>query len=110
VNRTLDVFVDEHRVFSFERSAGVPGRQRRFLEQMDQDMDTGIELGAEWISDPDLKQRTHFVVGQLLLALERGNQPLAATLCTYLVTRLPQLKAVYGMNDDQNVTVELDFD
>lgn len=110
VNRMLDIFVNERRVFSFERSVGVPGRQRQFLEQMDRDMDNGIELDGEWISDPDVKHRTHLVVGELLRALDRGNQALAATLCTYLVTRLPQLKGIYGMHDGQNVTVELDFD
>lgn len=106
----LDIFVNERRVFSFERSLGVPGRQRQFLQQMDRDMDDGIELGGEWISEPDVKHRSYFVVGELLRALDRGNQVLAATLCTYLVTRMPQLKAVYGTNDGQNVTAELDFD
>jgi hypothetical protein len=110
VSRTLDIFVNERRVFSFERSAGVPGRQRRFFEQMDRDMDDGIQLDDEWICEPDVRQRTYFVVAELLRALDRGNQALAATLCAYLVTRLPQLNAVYGINDGQDVTVELDFD
>ena len=110
VNCVLDIFVNECRVYSFERSAGVPGRQRQFFERMDRDMDDGVKLDGEWISEPDVKQRSYFVVGELLRALDRGNQALAATLSAYLVTRLPQLKAVYGINDGQNFTVELDFD
>ena len=98
----LTIKLDGRTVIEFSRSAGVPGHQRAFLERMDADMDGGILLGDEKIDRPDSKQRAHYVVEQLHYALQDGNQPLAAVLCTYIARNLPELKSIrFDLHEDR---------
>lgn len=105
----LGIHINGREVLCYDRSSGVPGRQRRFLEQMDRDMDAGIRLGGQTIASPETRQRARYVTMQLLHALERGNRGLADTLCAWLGTRLPELQVVHATETDDTVTVEFEF-
>ena len=105
----LGIHVNGREVLCYDRSAGVPGRRRQFLAQMDRDMDEGIRLGGQAIVNPDTRQRARYVAMQLLHALETGNQHLAETLCAWLATQLPELQALHAVEADDTVTVDFDF-
>jgi hypothetical protein len=72
----------------------LPGRVRRYLDEMDQDMDTGIMLGDKPVATPDAYQKQLYVAMQLLIAIDDHNKNLAQVLCCYLQERNPQLVEV----------------
>jgi len=69
----------------------MPGRVRRYLDEMDQDMDMGIMLGEQPIAAPNAHQKQQYVAMQLLIAIDQHNKNLAQVLCCYLQARNPQL-------------------
>ena len=108
--KLLSIRVNEQVALEYDRSAGLPGQVRTLLESMDRDMDAGVTLDDEPISEPSRIQRAHFVTGQLLRALRSGNEDAAWILCGYLANRLPELEAVVIAESGESVTAELLFD
>lgn len=90
----LKVNIDGEVVFEFDRNTRLPGRQRDFLDKMDEDMDRGIELADRHISQPDSLQRARYVAMHLLQAFNENNQPMITATCAYLVQRVPGLNTV----------------
>ena len=56
--------------------------------------------------DPDLSQRTQFAAGNLLHALNAGDEAMAAAMCSYLAIRLPELKQVKIEDDGELIELE----
>jgi hypothetical protein len=77
---------------------------------MDTRMDEGILVGDETIASPDLNQRAQFVAGNLVHALNTGDEQLAGAMCSWLALRLPDLKQVRIQTDAGEVSIELVFD
>ncbi|HEY9200543.1 MAG TPA: hypothetical protein VIQ81_03010 [Gammaproteobacteria bacterium] len=69
----------------------LPGRVRRYLDEMDRDMDTGIMLGEQPVATPDAYQKQLYVAMQLLIAIDDHNKNQAQVLCCYLQERNPEL-------------------
>lgn len=92
------------------RGQRLPGKQRLFLEKMDQDMDAGIVLEGVALDSPDQRQRTQYVAIELLHAMHADNQGLVSATCAWLVSRSPQLKQVIARDDDEQVEMRLLFD
>lgn len=105
----LAIHLNGHEILCYDRSEGVPGRRRQFLEQMDRDMDAGIRLDGETLTGPEPGQRARYVAMHLLRALDGNNRALARTLCAWLATRVPELRAVRATEEDGMVSLEFDF-
>jgi hypothetical protein len=69
----------------------LPGRVRRYLDEMDQDMNMGIMLGDQPVAEPDAYQKQLYVAMQLLIAIDDHNKNLSQVLCCYLQERNPAL-------------------
>lgn len=85
----------------------LPGRVRRYLDEMDQDMDTGIMLGEQPVATPDAYQKQLYVAMQLLIAIDDHNKNLAQVLCCYLQERNPQLIEVRVTEQDGEFNLKL---
>ena len=104
----------------YNRNQALPPQQELYLDKMDQKMDDGIQVGDDFISNPDLNQRTQFVAGNLAHAILSDDEAMCAALTAYLASRLPELKQVKITNnitdaspgDEQTnaVSIELVFD
>ena len=94
----------------YDRSKMLSERQRVYLDRMDQQMDSGIRLGVDWIEQPQPAQRASFVAAQLVDALQRDDEGLIAACCTYLAHRLPELKQIKARLLAAGFSVELVFD
>ena len=105
----LTLYVDGIPRLQVTRRGGVPGQLRALFARLDADMDGGIELEGRVISDPDVAQKGHFVLGRMLAALEAGQSDLAHTLLIYVATQLPELRAVRVIEEGASWTAELDF-
>ncbi len=105
------IVIDGEKVIDHDRNKRLTGLQRRFLDEMDQKMDRGIQLGKEKISEPNILQRAQFVANTLIDALGKDNEALAAACCSYLARRLPGLQQVKAKTEADGTTmIELVFD
>ena len=59
------------------------------FQRLDASMDEGIQLGQNWISNPDRIERCRLAADKLLAALESHNEGLAMISAGYIVSRLP---------------------
>jgi hypothetical protein len=110
MHSVLAILINGQRVVQYHRNTRLPGRQRRFLEKMDADMDQGFNMQGKHVVEPDRMQRAQFVAMQLIRAVPAGNEQLVQAGCAYLCSRLPDLKEVRAEEKGDDVTMELVFD
>lgn len=107
----IHVVVNDTPVLEYDRSKPVPGQQRRYLDNMDNRMNQGLDLNGTVITNPDPTQRSQFVASSMINALFAENYSLAMAMCTWLAERIPELKQVQAIgNIDHEMRVELVFD
>jgi len=94
----------------YDRDKLLSDYQGASLAKMDDKMDAGILLGDESISDPDLGQRAQFVAANLVHAIKTDDSQSAAAMCSWLATRLPDLKQVKYVEKDGEMLTDLVFD
>jgi hypothetical protein len=106
----MAVFLNGIAQLEYDRSRPLPDHQAVYLEKMDARMAAGIRVGEDTIEHPDENQRARFVAANLLHAIKSDNESMAAALCSYLATRLPELKQVRFDENGGDVAIELIFD
>lgn len=107
----IHVVVNGTPVLEFDRSKPVPGKQRRYLDNMDAQMDQGIHLADGFHPQPDAITRSQFVANSMINALFTENWSLAMAMCTWLAERIPELQQVQAIGDiEGEMKVELIFD
>lgn len=106
----LRVVLNGSEIHEYEKSTRHPGKQRELLDNMDLDMDEGIEIDGNIISSPDKMQRAQYVAMSLLYGIQMNSEGLVTAACGYLVTRLPELKQIRAVENDEVVTMDLIFD
>jgi hypothetical protein len=94
----------------YDRDKPLPDHQALYLDKMDTRMDEGILIGDTRIKNPDINQRAQFVAANLVHAIKDDQESLAASMCTYLANRLPDLKQVRIDDSNADVTIDLIFD
>lgn len=95
----------------FDRAKALPDYQGAFLERMDRKMDAqGIVVDGAPIPSPDLLQKARFVAGNLAHAIVTNQEAQAAALTTWLAVRLPDLKQLKIVQEDEGFAIELDFE
>lgn len=107
---SLVVVLDGVSQLEYRHGTVLAEQQIAYLDQLDQRMDGGIELGGRRIESPDILQRAQYVSLQMLQAVEAGNESVAAATCTYLANRLPDLKQVRAITRGGQLTFDLVFD
>ncbi len=113
INSTLHVIFNNEVVLEFDRSKPVPGHQRSYLDKMDARMDDGIQLGDDFIDEPNILQKSQFVANSLVNALLKQNYDLSIAMCTYLGKRMPDLKQIKceGTEDEESgISIEFVYD
>ncbi len=107
----LYVIVNDEAVLEFDRGKPVPGHQRQYLDTMDSQMDQGIQLGKDFIKNPNPLQRSQFVANSLVNHLFKDDYSVAIAMCTYLAKRMPDLKQIKCKGEKgKEVSIELVFD
>lgn len=64
------------------------------FDRLDSSMLNGVQMGREWVAQPDRQQRCQIAADKLLTALETDNQSLAMLSAGYIVSRLPDVRRV----------------
>ena len=110
-DKQLTVILNGSPLLLFDRGKPLPGHQRQYLERMDEKMLSGIQLGEDFIKNPNTLQKAQFVSNSMLNALLAEQDSLAAAMCTYLAKRIPDLEQVTAKNSDAGaLSIELIFD
>ena len=110
MNTIMAVLLNGVAQLEFHRDKPLPDHQALYLDKMDEKMDLGIQLGETLIESPDVHQRAQFVAANLLHAIKDNQEAVAASLCTYLAMRYPDLKQVKMEERGNEVSIELVFD
>jgi hypothetical protein len=92
-NKLLVIFNKEP-VLEFDRNKPLPGKQRQYLDRMDERMNQGIQLGDTFIENPNPLQRAQFVANSLVNALLKQDFNQAIAMCTFLGNRMPELQQI----------------
>lgn len=105
----LSIYINGKKNLDYDKNARQPGKQRQFLDNMDLDMDEGIEINGEMISSPDKMQRANYVSMSLLYGIENKSEGMISATCDYLVKRLPELKQIRSVEEGDEITMDLIF-
>ena len=106
----LVILFNGQAVVEYDRAIRLPGHQRQYLDKMDSDMDEGIDLAGDMIAEPDAVQRAKFVAMHMAQALLDEHDAMIAAGCAYLASRLPELKQVKVVQQDDDLMLDLVFD
>jgi len=102
----LNFIINDQLAFEYDRSTVLDEKQLTFIEQMDRDMDRGIRMYGELITEPDSKQKASFVAMNLLKGLQQEDNARIEVSCAYLSSRLPYVVEVQASNLDGRVNIE----
>lgn len=105
----MAVVVNGQAVIEYDRNKSLSAQQQHYLQRMDEQMDSGLQLGTDFIAHPDQQQRAQFVTTQLFEALQQDNDQLIAAMCAYLAMRLPELLQVKADLDQASNTWVFDL-
>lgn len=81
-----------------------------FFQKMDRDMDSGWQMGPEFVESPDPSQRCQIAANKLLVSVSAQNQTLVQLMAAYILQRLPNIKAVDIDTTGEMLNTELVFD
>lgn len=94
----------------YDRDKLLTDYQNTYLDKMDKQMNEGIQIDGQVVESPELNQKIQFVTANMISAIKSDNEGMSSALCTYLATRLPDLKQVKVIESDNDVTIDLVFD
>jgi len=107
----LFVILNDEPILEFDRRKPVPGHQRQYLDNMDAQMEQGIQLGDDFIEKPNPLQRSQFVANSLVNLILKENYSMAVAMCTYLAKRIPDLQQIQCKGEiDGEISIDLVFD
>lgn len=106
----MQIIVNGQSQIEYDRNKSLPEKQLEYLEKMDKEMDSGLELAGERIETPDLLQRAQFVAGYLAQAIFSENEQMIAASCSWIAVRLPDLKQVKILQEEEHISIDLVFD
>ncbi len=102
----LSVLINDQLAFEYDRSTELDEKQQAFLDRMDCDMDRGLKIHGEPVSEPDGKQRAIFMAMNLIKALQREDHAKIAVSCAYLCSRLPHVVEVHARDRGERIHIE----
>ena len=103
---TLSIFINDQLVYEYDGSMELDDKQVEFLDQMDLDMQRGLKIEGELITEPDSKQKAIFVVMNLLRALQQEDHVRINVNCAYLSNRLPHVVEVHARDQGSRIAIE----
>lgn len=102
--------MDDKAVMFYDKNTRHPARLRRFFDEMDQNMDSGIQLGAEQITSPQRADKISYVAMQLVRAVDAHNNNMIEMTAGWLVVHAPELDEVRVTLENDNFSMQLVMD
>ena len=107
----MAVLINDIAQLEYDRDKALTDYQAAYLDSMDKKMDEeGISIDGVQVDKPDANQKIQFVTANLLNAMKSSDEGMSSALCTYVATRLPDLKQIKIKDDNNEITIDLVFD
>lgn len=105
----VTIVVNDQAVMQYDRRKQPSSEQFAYIDNMDKQMDQGIEIAGTFHKKPDPVVKSQLVAQHLLIALAAKNYSLAAAMCTWLSERMPELIKVQASGTVESMRVDLVF-
>lgn len=105
----LDVIIDG-KTHRFDVPQDVMSDGETFFQKMDHDMDSGWQMGPDFVETPDTTQRCQIAANKLLVSVSAQNKLLVELMAGYILKRLPGVKAVDIDTGGEMLNTEFRFD
>ncbi len=109
INGLLTIIINDETVLEYKKDNRLPGHQRRFLDQMDRDMDEGIDLSGQYIQNPSQVEKVSYVAMYLVNSILNSNENMTIASCAYLSHRMPELDQITASHNNDQISVELRY-
>jgi hypothetical protein len=106
----LAIVVNDQLTLQYDRDKPLAERHQQYLDRLDAKFDQGIELQGEHLPNPDIEQRSKFMALSLMEGIMYQEDDKAAASMAWLATRLPDLKQLVAVVDEEGTQFELIFD
>jgi len=85
----------------------VPARLRRYFDEMDQHMESGVQLGDAFVKQPSNFQRQQYVAMDLMHRIEKKDSQTIEVLSAYLMRRNKALIEINIISKDDMFNMKL---
>ncbi len=106
----LAIVINDQLRLQYDRSKQLPEHQQQYLVNLDNKFSKGLELQGEKIDNPNIEQKARYMSLILMESILYKEDSKAAVCLAWLATRLPDLKQLKAIVDDQETQFELVFD
>jgi hypothetical protein len=106
----LAIVVNDQLTLQYDRDKPLAELHQQYLDRLDAKFDQGIELQGEQLPNPDIEQRSKFMALSLMEGIMYQEDNKAAASMAWLATRLPDLKQLVAVVDEEGTQFELIFD
>ncbi len=106
----LAIVVNDQLTLQYDRSKVLPEKQQQYLDKLDIKFSQGIELQGEKINNPDIQQKARYMSLSLMEGIMYQEDDKAAASMAWLATRLPDLKQLKAIVDENGTQFDLIFD
>ena len=72
----------------YDRDAPLDAKRVDYLDNMDNKMDSGIQVSEKTIATPSQEQKAEIVTSSLYHAIKANNEAMASAMTTYLAVRM----------------------
>ena len=103
----LVVVLNSNKVLEYRRERSLTEDQIKDLEKTEIKMQSGIQVGSEFINNPSEHDKAIFMASQLIIALENDQEHIMAISCSYLATRYPNLLQVRATSENGQHSIQL---
>ena len=99
MSNSFIVSLNNQTVYEFNETRH-PARLRRHLEEIDENLNQGIQLGDQWLDKPDAFQKQQYIAMVLLNALDQNNSDLVSLMSAFLSNKYSQLKEIRATSNE----------
>ncbi|MDA3869390.1 MAG: hypothetical protein PF589_05480, partial [Gammaproteobacteria bacterium] len=110
MSNMMAVLINGIAQIEFDRDKPLSDYQLTYLDEMDRKMEEGIDIDGEAVSSPELHQKIQFVTANMISAIKADNEEMTSALCSYLATRMPDLKQIKITEENEGMSVDMVFD
>ena len=110
MSNILAILINDIAQLENDRDKPLTDYQETYLNSMDEKMASGISIDGTFIKEPDTNQKIQFITANLVNAMKSDDEGMSSALCSYIATRLPDLKQIKIMDSDEGITIDLVFD
>jgi hypothetical protein len=106
MKNSFNVTLNEQIIYSYTEQPA-PARLRRYLDEMESHMESGIALGEQHIEQPSDFQKLQYVAMQLFNALDKKDANMAEVMSAYLLNRNVDLREICVTLMDDVINLKL---